>query len=287
MKPSKPVFAFFVLILQFATVNVFLQRPTDDLIVLNETSSRLRGVIEKFTQDVGAFKRLYTAQTSANRAERFRQLYAEYSASLAGISFDSLNNDEQVDYVLFANHLRRETRELDRERVQFEEMAALLPFARTISDLEDQRRRLESIDPGKTAALLDVLARQIGETQKTLEDGKAAKPKRTVANRAVRTIVGLRSTLRGWYNFHNLYDPSFSWWNKKPYEAVEDALQKYSTFVVSKLVGISPDDKTTIIGDPDRQGSFDRRTAVRDDPVHTGRACADREQGVRLVCCRI
>ena len=250
MKPSKSVFAFFVLTLHLLTVNVFLQRPVDDLATHNEPSSRLRGVIEKFSQDVGAFNRLYTAQTSSNRAERFRQLYAEYAASLAGMNFDSLNNDEQVDYVLFANHLRRETRELDREKVQFEEMAAILPFARTISDLEDQRRRLETIDPGKTAALLDSLARQITDTQKGVEGGKIVKPKRTVANRAVRTIASLRATLRGWYNFHNLYDPTFSWWNKKPYEAVEDAMQKYSTFVVQKLVGISPDDKTTIIGDP-------------------------------------
>ncbi len=226
------------------------QTAKDDLAVDNEPPSQLRAVIEKFSQDVGAFNRLYTAPTSANRAERFKRLYVEYMSTVQRLDFDSLNHNEQVDYVLFANHLRRETRELDREKVQFDEMAAILPFARTINDLEDQRRRLESIDPGKTAALLDALARQITDTQKGVEGGKIVKPKRTVANRAVRTLASLRSTLRGWYNFHNLYDPSFSWWNKKPYEAVEDALQKYSAYVVSKLVGISPDDKTTIIGDP-------------------------------------
>lgn len=228
----------------------FAQRLDSELAAYNEPPSRLRSVIEKFSQDVGAFNRLYTAQTSPNRAERFRQLYAEHLVEIERMNFDSLNHDEQVDYVLFANHLRRETRELDREKVQFEEMAAILPFARTISDLEDQRRRLESIDVAKTAALLDALARQIGETHKEIEAGRIPKPKRTVANRAVRTIASLRSTLRGWYNFHNLYDPQFTWWCKKPFEAVDEALQKYSTFVVSKLVGISADDKTTIIGDP-------------------------------------
>lgn len=216
----------------------------------DETPSRIRGMIERFGADVGAFNRLYSAQTSQNRADRFRQLYAEYMAGLEKLNFDSLNHDEQVDYLLFANHLRRETRELDREKAQFEEMAALMPFARTISDLEDQRRRLESIDPAKTAALLDGLAKQIVETQKGIEGGKIAKPKRTVANRAVRTLAGLRQTLRGWFNFHNLYDPMFTWWNKKPYEAVDDALNKYTAYVTTKLVGISADDKTTIIGDP-------------------------------------
>ena len=236
-------------ILLTTTVSLSFQSKTE-VGLPNESPSQLRGSIERFSQDVGAFNRLYTARTSSNRSELFRQLYADYVSVLERLNFDSLNHDEQIDYLLFANHLRREVRELDREKVQFEEMAGLLPFARVISDLEDQRRRLESIDAGKTAALLDGLARQIVETQKGVEAGKIIKPKRTVANRAARTIASLRQTLRGWYGFHNLYDPTFTWWNKKPYEAVDDALQKYSNFVVTKLVGIAADDKTTIIGDP-------------------------------------
>ncbi len=241
--------AFSVLLTIFFAVSSIIGQ-TNEASPLSESPSRIRGVIERFGADVGAFNRLYTAQTSQNRAERFRQLYGEYMSSLERLNFDSLNHDEQVDYLLFANHLRRETRELDREKAQFEEMAALMPFARTISDLEDQRRRLESIDPAKTAVLLDALAKQIVETQKAFEGGKIVKPKRTVANRAVRTLAGLRQTLRGWYGFHNLYDPMFTWWNKKPYEAADDALNKYTAYVTTKLVGITADDKTTIIGDP-------------------------------------
>ena len=215
-----------------------------------ENPSRLRATIEQFSQDVGALNRLYSAETSPNRSERFALLYSDYLSALEELKFESLNHDEQVDYLLLANHLRRERREMAREKVKFGEMAQILPFARTISDLEDQRRRLESIDPAKTAALLDSMARQIADTQKSIDAGGIVKPKRTVAYRAVRALSSLRLTLRNWFNFHNAYDPQFSWWNKKPYEAVENALQKYSEFVSSKLVGISPDDKTTIIGDP-------------------------------------
>jgi hypothetical protein len=185
-----------------------------------------------------------------NRAERFRALYAEYMTGLEKLSFDSLNHDEQIDYLLFANHLRREIRELDREKAQFAEMAALLPFAKrsVISRISEGgwRRSIQ----GRRRLCLTVLARQIVDTQKEIEAGKITKPKRTVASRTVRTISGLRNTLRGWYTFHNLYDPTFTWWNKKPYEAVDDALAKYLTYVSAKLVGIAPDDRTTIIGDP-------------------------------------
>ena len=227
-------------------IAVLGQNPTD-LTAFNEPPSRLRGVIEKFSQDYGALNRFYSAQTSATRATRLRQLYSESLSLLGRLNFESLNHDEQIDHILFSNYLRHEIKELDRNKTQLDEMQAIIPFAKTIADLEDQRRRLESINSEKTAALLDGLARQIAALPKTLEGNK---PKRTVAYRSLQTILSLRSTLRNWFNYHNAYNPEFSWWNKKPYEAVEAELGKYSTFVAQRLVGISPEDRTTIIGDP-------------------------------------
>jgi uncharacterized protein (DUF885 family) len=222
----------------------------DQLDRYNEPPSRMRGMIEKFAQDQGILNRYYTAQTSPNRSARFRQLYVETLTSLNGLNYASLNHDEQIDFLLFRNHLEHEISELSRGEAQLAEMASLIPFSRTISDLEDTRRKLEFADPAKTSAVLDSLARQIAETQKSFEAANAAKPKRTVANRAARTVEGLRRTLRGWHTFYNAYDPTFTWWNEAPYKAADDALGKYATFITEKLVGIKADDKTTIIGDP-------------------------------------
>jgi len=225
------------------------QRTVGQLNAYNESPSRLSGVIEKYTQDYGSINRFYTADTSANRVARLRQLYTEELANLNRLNFESLNHDEQIDYILFKNYLDHESKQLNRFNKQVEEMEAIIPFAKTVSDLEDNRRKLETIDPAKTAALLNDLNKQIISIQKSLGENKT-KPKRTVANRAVRMIASLRSTLRNWYNFHSGYDPVFTWWNAEPYKAVEDSLQKYSTFVSEQLVGIKPDDKVTIIGDP-------------------------------------
>ena len=245
MKPS-----CFVLIVAILVSGLpILAQRTDDLTAYNEPPSRLRGVIEKYGEDFGSINRFYTAQMSAARAARLRQLYNDYDALLGRLNFASLNHDEQIDHILFRNYLDHEQKELTRLEKQFLEMSSILPFAKAISDLEDQRRRLESIDPAKTALLLTDLNKAINDVQKNL-DNASVKPKRTVANRAVRYLAGLRLTLRNWYNFHNAYDPNFTWWNAEPYKAVEDSLQKYSEFVVNKLVGIKADDKTTIIGDP-------------------------------------
>ncbi|QYO66747.1 DUF885 family protein [Leptolyngbya sp. 7M] len=218
--------------------------------IVTEAPSRLRQIIENFEQDRGAFNRWYSAETSEARRERFRRLYSDRLADLQRLDFARLEYHEQVDYILFQNHLRRELAELDRSLEQFNEMLMIVQFAQVISDLEDQRRRLETIDAEKTAETLDALAAKIRDTQRSFENGTYAKPKQTVAYRAVRTLQSLRTTLRNWYNFHNGYDPTFSWWNKKPYEAADQALQRYTEFVSNRLVGISPDDRTTIIGDP-------------------------------------
>jgi uncharacterized protein (DUF885 family) len=228
-------------------VNLFAQTP-DELANYNEPPSRLRGVIEKFSADYGSLDRLYTAATSANRNARFKQFFADSQVLLERLEFDKLNHDEQVDYLLFAKYLRHEQSEIERRATQFNEMNTLIPFAKTISDLEDSRRKLETIDAAKTATLLNDLNKTIIATQKIVDAN--AKPKRTVANRAVRTVASLRETLRNWFNFHNGYEPLFSWWNAEPYKAVDASLQNYQSFLLNSLVGIKADDKTTIIGDP-------------------------------------
>ena len=236
--------------LSMAVQSVFTQTLKDDFAAYNEPPSLFRGMIEKFGEDYGILSRFYTAQTSANRSERFRRFYGDELALINRLDFGSLNHDEQIDYLLFRNYLEHEQKELAREAAQLAEMAPLMPFAKVISDLEDTRRRLETIDSAKTAALLTDLSKDIAATQKSFDGASAVKPKRTVANRAVRTVGGLRNTLRNWYTFHNAYDPMFTWWNAEPYKSVDEALQKYQAFISEKLVGIKADDKVTIIGDP-------------------------------------
>src|SRR5687767_7217857 len=147
-------FAQLGLILFGVSYLITAQPGNSDLSSYNEPPSRFRGMIEKFGEDQAILNRFYSAQTSANRTARFRQLFADELALLGRISFESLNHDEQIDYLLFKNYLEHEIKELARNDAQLAEMASMMPFAKAINDLEDTRRRLESIDPAKTAALL-------------------------------------------------------------------------------------------------------------------------------------
>lgn len=255
MKCLKTAAAFFCLATIIVNSYSFAAAQTNnELDNYNESPSRLRGAIEKFSEDYEILNRFYSAPTSTNRSARLKQLNADWLTLLDRQNFNSLNHDEQIDYLLFKNYLTHEQRELERRTRQMDEMSALVPFARTISDLEDSRRKLETIDAAKTATLLNELNKTINANQKSLEvalkDEKSPKIKRTVANRAAQTVASLRGTLQRWFAFYNNYDPLFTWWNSETYKAVDASLQNYQTFLLDKLVGIKPDDKTTIIGDP-------------------------------------
>ncbi|HZM90079.1 MAG TPA: DUF885 family protein [Blastocatellia bacterium] len=236
-------------------------KKTNDAIPgLNDVDSKqseLRGIIERYTSDRGSLARFYSVEASSVRNARMKQFYTEWLATLAKADFDSMSQDGGIDYLLFKNHLDHELRSLDLQIKALAEVAPLLPFGQTITDLEDARRRMESIDSAKTAALFTRMARQIDATGKAVEAGlkpdakpEAIKAKKTVVNRGVAAIVSLRNTLRNWYGFYNGYDPIFTWWVAEPYKSVDQALEKYAAFLREKVLGLKPGDTTEIVGDP-------------------------------------
>ena len=218
--------------------------PTDS------KESEMRAVIERYTVDRGSLQRYYPVATSPKRRERFKKFYNDWLTSLPKIDFDSMSQDGKIDYILFKNHLEYELRQLDIQAKQMEEIQPLIPFAKTIVDFEETRRRMETIDSAKAAATLTDLRKQVDDTRRAVELGlrpdrgdsgaptAALKVKKTVANRAVGAVNGLRNTLRNWYTFYNGYDPVFTWWNEEPYKALDQSLTTYASFLSERVVGI-------------------------------------------------
>ena len=214
--------------------------------------SEMRALIERYSVDRGSLARSYPVGMSPARRERFKKYYRDWLESLRGLNFDSMSQDGKVDYILFRNHLEHELRQLEIQDKQLAEIQPLIPFAKTIIDLEEARRRMEMIDSAKVAATLNELRKQIDERRRAVEAGlpragrggdtgttvEPVQVKKTVANRAVQAINGLRGNLRNWYTFYNGYDPIFTWWNEEPYRSVDQSLTSYSNFITERIVGI-------------------------------------------------
>lgn len=211
------------------------------------------GMVRRYAEDYGSLDRFHSAPYSTVRAARFREFFRAWQSELDSLPFASLNTQEKVDATLFRNTLGHEMKQLDLSGLRFAGMLPLIPFAPALVSLEEQRRALQPVDPEKTAALLARLKQSLLETKAkygTSPGGRAPAVKKTVANRAVRAVGDIRRMLSGWFSYHDGYDPIFSWWVKAPYTEFDSLLGDYAAFLREKLVGVAPDDKTTIIGDP-------------------------------------
>lgn len=214
--------------------------------------SEMRNSIERYALDRGSLARSYPVAVSRSRRDRFRKFYTGWLESLRSQDFDAMSQDGKIDYVLFRNHLEYELRQLDIQGRQISEIEPLLPFGEKIVELEEARRRMEPINSQKVAATLNELKKQVDERRRAIETSlretrgggdtntatESLRPKKTVANRAIAAINGLRNNLRNWYTFYNGYDPVFTWWNEEPYRALDQSMTAYAGFIAERVVGI-------------------------------------------------
>jgi len=217
-------------------------------------ASQMRAVVERFSADTRSLERTYDLPQSSARTVRMEKFYTDELADLKKLDFDAMSEEDKADYLLLQNRVTSDLHQLAIENKQTEETAPLLPFAKTIIDLDDARRRMEPPNSEKAAGDLSEMVKAIAATQKQLQ-AKLVTPggvgvSKVVANRAVNNLNDLSGALKDWFDFYNGYDPAFTWWVDEPYKNAAKSLKDYSAFLKEKVIGIAADDKTTIIGDP-------------------------------------
>jgi uncharacterized protein (DUF885 family)/dienelactone hydrolase len=227
---------------------------TFDMADLNNDRSELRGVIlrsmaDRLTQQ-GALP-----QGSRERDQAAHEFNRQLLERLAKLDFYQLSQDGKVDYLLLKNYLAHQERQGEIRSRERKEGERLVPFARTIADLEKSRRELQPMEWSKVADTVSGLAKSIEEARHTLERegrGRGNFP-RLVANRTLADVESLRGSLREWFGFYDGYDPLFTWWLREPYRAADEALQNYASFLQQRLGAV-----TTGMTDGGGPGGFRR-----------------------------
>jgi hypothetical protein len=224
-------------------------------------------VTERFGADRESLYRSYPLSLAPEHIARFEAFYRDELAMLAAMNFNAFSQEDKVDYLLLKNRLTADLHQLAIQKHHLDEIQPLLPFAPGIEDVLKRKRLMQRPDAEKDAAMLSAMTKQIEATRKQLDptpDSKAAsqtpsgtpastpRPKvdPVLANRAVQATAELSEALHDWFTQYDGYDPDFTWWVALPYKQADKALKDYRDFLKEKLIGIKPDDKTTIIGDP-------------------------------------
>ena len=221
-------------------------------------TSDMREVVERFSSDRAVLGRFYSVSSPRQR-DRMRAFYTEWGERLDAMDHDALNHEGKIDWVLLRNRVRYDADRLEVEAGLATQLQPILPFRDELAELHESRRDLEGVgDPRAAADLLVRVTDQIEDTSaavrealqndRVLEGGTVLTP--VVALRAVERANELRQSTQAWFNFFDGYDPLFSWWVRAPYEAFDEAIQGYITFLRQEGAGIRPGQEEPIIGDP-------------------------------------
>ncbi|MBK9387613.1 MAG: DUF885 family protein [Planctomycetes bacterium] len=208
----------------------------------------LRDHIARYEADRGALRRRYELPLSARYGERMRAFHAELIAALDALPFEDLPPSEQLDWLLLRRHVQNAEAERVRDALVDEELRSLLPFAAEVLALEERRREFEPLNPERAAEACVRIAEVAAGVQRELDGGKHAGTAPKLGARAAERSGELRRALRQWFRFYDGYDPLFTWWVAKPYEAADQALEKHERAVRAKLVDVAGD--ASLIGDP-------------------------------------
>jgi uncharacterized protein (DUF885 family) len=227
------------------------------LVEFSREQSDMRVAVERYAADGAALRRRYDVPLSPVLRQRQREFYESWLRRLEELDFEALNHEGRVDYVLLRTDIDFELALLAEQEQHAVEMAPLVPFARTIQELQERRRERLDVNGQAAANTLAGLAGDIADLKASLEekrigDDAAAFTRITpvTAARAENQVNSLRRTLESWYSFYNGYDPLFTWWARAPYGAAVAALEEYGTAIHEAWLGEDPDATFSVTGEP-------------------------------------
>jgi hypothetical protein len=231
--------------------------------------SELRDLVDRYETDRAALLRRYSVERSPQRRARLQAFYQDWQRQASSLDFEGLGLEGRVDHVLLRNEVDDEAKLLARAERVLSEAAPLVPFASAILDLNDARLAMDTLDPGRAASRLAVLAEQVEATGKALEAGLPRPREGAMANgsapndspaplraspriafRAQEATDDLRKVLASWYEFYAGYDPMFTWWASAPYKKGIEALDDYRKLLREKVLGLKAGEDDPIVGTP-------------------------------------
>jgi hypothetical protein len=137
--------------------------------------SSMPGLIRRFEADRQGVQRFYELPWSSARAERLERLLTDWRATLGAVSFDSLDPEGRIDYLLLRNELDSDLARLRQQQARRREMQPLLPFLDRIHGLEVARWQMTKLDPASAAGVVAEIPGLVKQARQEVEKRRKAK----------------------------------------------------------------------------------------------------------------
>src|SRR5262245_37176672 len=142
-------------------------RP-DVVALVAQPSSEVRPLVRQYDADRGALRRKYTVPSAPDQYARLRRFHAGWLSAVDRLDLSALTDTGREDLAGIRKRIDADIQELDAAYQRHAEIALLIPFGPAIVAVEDDRKRVETIDPVKLARGLTDLRRQIDATREAL-----------------------------------------------------------------------------------------------------------------------
>ena len=240
---------------------VFAQISTNEYVPCQE----MPNLIQNYNADYKALSRFYSptvANTpgtakggggdagvgSPEKRKKLSALNQDYLKKIETLNFNALPQECKVDYILFKRDLNEKLRQISQEEQEYNKIKQWFSFADKIYALEKPRSRGLQPDAEKIAREWSQITNDVKSLQAKLKDEKNFNQESIYT--AGETISNLKRTLTGIYEFYNGYDPMFSWWVPKTFQALDETLTAYATAFKNKAASLTTPDKSGIAGRP-------------------------------------
>ena len=140
--------------------------------------------------------------------------------------------------------------ETARAKKRLAEIALLLPFRKTIHDLETTRRQWAVLDGQAAATQVADLAAAVKHLREHPPKPGGKPVSAAVAVRTARTVHELQEVLKRWYSFYDGYQPDFAWWLKRPYDDASKQLDEYAKYLREEVAQLKGKDDDPLVGQP-------------------------------------
>lgn len=188
------------------------------------------------------------ASPSPEQINRLITLDKSYLAKLKAFDYNQLNTNGQVDYILLNRKILRHQQELNDEMNAYHRLKSYLPFADSIFQFEQKRRRGTFVEGKAIATMLEQASESVLRETKALVQKPAIDA--NDVSYLVSMVESLQKRLQSSFDFYNGYDPNFTWWVPKSYEGLDAALVAYKEALQSKSNWKVFDDGSNIGGRP-------------------------------------
>jgi len=206
-------------------LRAMMERATQD--------SELRVVVRRYEQDLGVLRQRYDIPLSPVRIARERSFHEGWARQLAALPVSQLNPAGRQEHAALRDSIAANLAELDIQERRMQTMAPLLPFARPLQMLQENRRDRLDIDARAAAQTVEDARKQLlrltevvpGARARDDAEFRAVTPQ--VAAQVIVYVGELRDMLENWYTYYYGFDPLFTWWVRMPYQELNQALDAY------------------------------------------------------------